>query len=93
MATFITLARYTQQGVSKIKDSPSRVDNFRNAAQKAGGSLKSMYLTLGRYDLVCLTSPNGVRLLFDRTLAGTVILSDVGLSTTIDPAFLDDPIP
>ena len=34
-----------------------------------------------------------VRLLFDRTPAGTVILSDVGLSTTIDPAFLDDPIP
>jgi len=28
MATFITLARYTQQGISKIKDSPSRVDAF-----------------------------------------------------------------
>ena len=55
MATFITLARYTQQGVSKIKDSPTRVDNFRNAAQKAGGSLKGFYLTLGRYDLVLIT--------------------------------------
>jgi len=55
MATFITLARYTQQGISKIKDSPSRVDAFRNAAQKAGGSLKGLYLTLGRYDLVLIT--------------------------------------
>jgi len=55
MATFITLARYTQQGISKIKDSPSRVDAFRNAAQKAGGSVKSMYLTLGRYDIVIIS--------------------------------------
>ena len=55
MATFITLARYTQQGISKVKDSPSRVDNFRNAAQKAGGSVKGFYLTLGQYDIVLIT--------------------------------------
>jgi dienelactone hydrolase len=34
-----------------------------------------------------------VRLLFDRTLAGTVVVSDIGLSTTIDPAFLAGAVP
>jgi uncharacterized protein with GYD domain len=55
MATFITLARYTQQGLSKVKESPSRVDAYRKAGQGAGGSLKSFYLTLGRYDIVVIT--------------------------------------
>lgn len=55
MATFITLARYTQQGISKIKDSPNRVDAYRKAVQSAGGSLKNFYLTLGRYDIVVIT--------------------------------------
>jgi uncharacterized protein with GYD domain len=55
MATFITLARYTQQGISKIKDSPNRVDAYRKAAQGAGGSVKGFYLTLGRYDIVVIT--------------------------------------
>jgi len=59
MATFITLARYTQQGISKIKESPSRVDAFKSAVQKGGGSVKGFYLTLGRYDLVLITeAPN-----------------------------------
>jgi uncharacterized protein with GYD domain len=59
MATYITLARYTQQGMSKIKESPSRVDAFRNAVQKAGGTMKAFYLTMGQYDIVVITeAPN-----------------------------------
>jgi uncharacterized protein with GYD domain len=59
MATYITLARYTQQGISKIKESPSRVDAFRNAVQKAGGTMKAFYLTMGQYDIVVITeAPN-----------------------------------
>ncbi len=80
LATFITLARYTQQGVSKIKDSPSRVDNFRNAAQKAGGSLKSMYLTLGRYDLVLITEAPSDDVVVRLTLA-TASLGNVTTET------------
>jgi dienelactone hydrolase len=34
-----------------------------------------------------------IRLLFDKTVAGTVVVSDIGLSTTIDPAFLATPVP
>jgi len=69
MATYITLARYTQQGISKIKDSPSRVDAFRNAVQKAGGSVKGMYLTMGRYDIVLITEAPSDEVVARLTLA------------------------
>src|SRR2546422_5501963 len=87
MATFITLARYTQQGISKIKDSPSRVDAFRNAAQKAGGSLKSVYLTLGRYDLVLITEAPSDDVVARLTLA-TASLGNVTTETL--RAFTED---
>ncbi len=87
MATFITLARYTQQGISKIKDSPSRVDAFGNAAQKAGGSLKSFYLTLGRYDLVIITEAPSDDVMARLTLA-TASLGNVTTETL--RAFTED---
>jgi uncharacterized protein with GYD domain len=52
MATFITLVRFTEQGIKGIKDSPKRADAFKAMAAKAGASVKSIYWTLGHYDLV-----------------------------------------
>jgi uncharacterized protein with GYD domain len=54
MATFITLARYTHQGITNIKQSPARVDAYKRAAQQAGANVKSFYLTMGRYDIVLI---------------------------------------
>lgn len=34
-----------------------------------------------------------VRLLFDKTVAATVVVSDIGLSTRMDPSFLASPLP
>ena len=34
-----------------------------------------------------------IRLVFDKTIAGTVVVSNVGLSTRMDPAFLANPVP
>ncbi|MEP6618761.1 MAG: MFS transporter [bacterium] len=34
-----------------------------------------------------------IRLLFDKTVAGTVVVSDIGISTRIDPAFLAGSLP
>jgi hypothetical protein len=33
-----------------------------------------------------------IRLVFDRTVAGTVVVEHVGLSTPKDPAFLSSPV-
>ena len=52
MPTYISLLRYTQQGISNVKDAPKRIDAAKEAYRKAGGEFKSLYLTLGQYDLV-----------------------------------------
>jgi len=55
MPHYVTLFRYTQQGIAKIKDSPSRLDAARKAAEKAGGKLHAWYLTMGKYDAVTIS--------------------------------------
>jgi uncharacterized protein with GYD domain len=55
MPHFVTLLRYTQQGIGKIKDSPSRLDAARKAAETAGGKLHAWYLTMGQYDAVFIS--------------------------------------
>lgn len=54
MPTYITLFRYTNQGVENIKESPARIDAGRQAIQAAGGELKAWYLTMGQYDGVII---------------------------------------
>lgn len=59
MPTYISMLRYTQQGIGSIKNAPARIDAAKDAYRKAGGELKSIYLTLGQYDLVVIAEmPN-----------------------------------
>jgi uncharacterized protein with GYD domain len=55
MPHYVTLLRYTQQGIAKVKESPARLDAARKAAQDAGGTIDSWYLTMGRYDAVFIS--------------------------------------
>jgi len=52
MPLYITLASYTQKGIEHVKDSPSRLKDFREAVKAAGGDVKSFYLTMGSHDFV-----------------------------------------
>ena len=52
MPTYIALANYTQKGIENIRESPKRLDAFKEALKKAKGELKSFHLTMGRYDIV-----------------------------------------
>jgi uncharacterized protein with GYD domain len=52
MATFISLAKFTDQGIRGIKDSPKRADAFKAAAKKLGVTVKEIYWTVGHYDVV-----------------------------------------
>ena len=54
MPTYITLLKWTQQGAGRMKESPKRLDAGRKAFKKLGAEIKDVYLTMGRYDLVCL---------------------------------------
>lgn len=59
MPTYISMLRYTQQGINNVKSAPARIDATKEAYKKAGGELKAVYLTLGQYDLVAVAEmPN-----------------------------------
>jgi uncharacterized protein with GYD domain len=59
MPTYVSMLRYTQQGISSVKNAPARIDAAKEAYRKAGGELKAIYLTLGQYDLVAIAEmPN-----------------------------------
>ncbi|HXM35515.1 MAG TPA: GYD domain-containing protein [Pyrinomonadaceae bacterium] len=54
MPTYIALMNWTGDGIQQVKDSPKRLDAGRKAFKKLGVKLKDTYLTMGRYDLVCI---------------------------------------
>lgn len=54
MATYITLASFTDQGIRNVKDSPDRFLAFKTAAEQLGVSVKAAYWTVGSYDLVLI---------------------------------------
>ena len=54
MPTYIALLKWTQQGIAKVGSSAKRLDAGRKAFKKAGIEMKDVYLTMGRYDLVCV---------------------------------------
>jgi uncharacterized protein with GYD domain len=59
MPTYITLARWTQQGIEKVKESPARLEAFKQLVKSAGGEVKSFYMVTGQYDMVIVSeAPN-----------------------------------
>jgi uncharacterized protein with GYD domain len=54
MPHYVTLIRYTQQGMSKMKESPARLDAAKKAAAAEGGKFHAWYLTMGQYDAVAI---------------------------------------
>jgi uncharacterized protein with GYD domain len=55
MATFITLANFTDQGIRTVKESPHRAEAFTALAAKVGLTVKSLYWTAGSYDIVVVS--------------------------------------
>ncbi|MFB3051276.1 MAG: GYD domain-containing protein [Acidimicrobiia bacterium] len=54
MATFITLANFTAQGIATIKEGPARLDAAREQLAAIGVTIKDFYLTMGEYDIVTI---------------------------------------
>ena len=54
MPTYVSLLRYTQQGIASAKNGPARLDAAKEAYRRAGGELKALYLTMGQYDFVAI---------------------------------------
>ena len=54
MATFIVLAGFTDQGIRNVKETVSRADAFKEMAKKTGVTIRDLYWTLGRHDIVAI---------------------------------------
>ena len=55
MGLYVTLVNYTEQGIKAVKDSPGRIDAAKQLAAGLGGEMKSLYLTMGAYDMVAIS--------------------------------------
>jgi len=76
MPTYVTLVKWTDQGIRNVKDAPKRAEAFEAALKANGGRLKDIYLVMGKYDLVVVTeSPNDetvARMTLATAMAGNV---------------------
>ncbi len=55
MATYVVLATFTDQGIKTAKDSPKRAEAFKQMAKTFGVTVKDIFWTQGRYDIVAIT--------------------------------------
>ena len=74
MIRYVTLLRFTEQGVKNLNKSTARAGNFREAAAKAGVKVETQYWTAGAYDGVLILSAedenNALRCLASLAAAG-----------------------
>lgn len=54
MPTYVMLANWTEQGMRAINDSPKRVDLAKKSLEEMGGQFRSIYMTMGPFDLVMI---------------------------------------
>jgi uncharacterized protein with GYD domain len=63
MVTAVMLLNWTEHGIKNVKESPKRLDGVKKLAKVMGGEVKSVYMTLGVYDLVLIVDmPNNDKL-------------------------------
>jgi len=55
MPMYITLYKWTEQGIKNVKSSPERSAAAIKAAEAAGIKVLGLYLTQGEYDLVAIS--------------------------------------
>jgi uncharacterized protein with GYD domain len=54
MPVYVILANWTDQGARQVKESPKRLDAAKKALFDMGGEFKSIYMTMGDFDLVAI---------------------------------------
>ena len=71
MPMYVTLIRYTEQGIKTFKDLPSRLEETRKAGEAVGAKLVAFYLTMGQYDAVVVSEAPD-----DETVATLALAAD-----------------
>ncbi|TMH13340.1 MAG: GYD domain-containing protein [Betaproteobacteria bacterium] len=52
MASYIVLVNFTDQGIRTVNESPKRYEAFKTLAERLEVQVKSVYWTVGKYDIV-----------------------------------------
>ena len=87
MAKFISLVKYTAKGIDKIKESPNRLDAFKQLCESMGVTVDGFFLTMGRYDIVLMVDAPDIKTVAKVILATT---SAGAVSTETLPAFTEE---
>ncbi len=78
MPIFIILAKYTAEGVQKIKDAPERSKAAEKIAKSVGAEIKNVYYTFGRYDFVSIIDAPSL----EAAMKGLFIFGGGGIQST-----------
>ena len=54
MTTYFLLVHFTDQGIRDIKDTIGRAEAFEQMAKKSGVTLRELFWTMGRYDVIAV---------------------------------------
>ena len=68
MQTYVTLWKYTKDGLMDIKKTPKRFDFVKKVINSAGGKLLSIYGLVGEYDVVSV-----MEMPDEKTAAATIL--------------------
>ena len=52
MPTYISLMKFTDQGIKDLKEAPKRAEQLIKGLEALGGKLIALYLTMGEYDYI-----------------------------------------
>ena len=87
MPTYIILTNFTEQGIRAVKDTTKRADKFRELAKQHGATVKELYWTLGKYDVVSIVEAPDVA---SMTALGLTLGMAGNVRTQTLPAFSAD---
>ena len=54
MPTYISLMRWTEQGIKSARETVNRAEQARAAVERMGGHLRDIYWTQGAYDVIAV---------------------------------------
>lgn len=79
MPTYVTLVKWTEQGIKSIKDVPGRLEAAGKIIEAMGGKFTDTYITMGEYDMVVVSEgPND-----EAVTAGTLGIASRGYVRTV----------
>lgn len=59
MPMYISLMKFTDQGIKDVKDAPKRAEQLIKGLEVLGGKLIALYMTMGEYDYIGIAeAPN-----------------------------------